>query len=518
MRKHWPILLVVFLITVLLAACGGKASTPAPKIESSAPTPNILASPIPTYTPPVTTPVYTPTATPVPTAPPTPRPTALPPLTPTAAPIVALSPTPTQVEYRNKAWKYSVWLPPDWTGGEEGNKAVFKPAGGLANVSISSSSYNTAGPLEQLVKEWENAGGKTLPSFQVITKTKVTLPGGLAAYSILSTFGGNDVPFKMMGILTVLEDRDLGKLAGYRLHVIMGMSPEVKWGEYGNQIEQILYSFAPEGENPTLSIASPPLTPKVDKRNWLVPDDYKTLAEAVQIAKDGEVIRIATGTYGIGSVRILRPLTIVGDGIDATVLGGSLVVQSPGVTVRHLNVAELMVEEGGELAASNIRVKVLKAVRVSNSPKQGSVKIVDSELSSPTFEMHNFTVENSLIASPLQGVQGQARFLVLGGGGTITRNTIVGPLIIGVGISPYTIASNVFTERASLFITGDKATVSNNDFLGGRDQARSTQDGTWRGNYWVGWDATKPVPILGNRAVDRSPSPKPVSGLGANKP
>ena len=283
---------------------------------------------------------------------------------------------------------------------------------------------------------------------------------------------------------------------------------------------------------PTLSptpILKPSLTPspalKIDKRTWFVPYDYKSLAEAVQVANSGDIIRLKGGTLDIGGLTVFKPLTIVGDGVDITVLKGTMQVTSSGVVIQRITISTLEIGLGGEISREVVGFSVssIKAGSI-RSIALGDINIVNSELGGGIIGRGSITMENSQI-----GITGGASraFIIQGdASGRVSHNVITGSLTIGrpgqSKIAPrHTISFNSFTETASLSVMAADNVFENNDFLRGTEQVSdSGERNTWRSNFWGGgWDAAKPVPIKGSaKSVDRSPSPKPISGQGANKP
>lgn len=220
----------------------------------------------------------------------------------------------------------------------------------------------------------------------------------------------------------------------------------------------------------------PTTIPNVKIKTWLVPDDYKSLADAVQVALPGDIIRLKAGTHKSESiVRIDKPLTIVGDGVDVTIFEGTISLDSAKIVVKNLSV--VIISVGGT-------TNTVENCRIGQAPYPGK--------------------ESFIIGLVVRFV----------------NNTIVGTLKVQEPIqsSSYThersvIASNLFSKDVYFEMGAKNYLIENNDFLGGIGQVSGGGDNNnWNRNYWAGWDATKPVPIRGNgKAVDRSPSPKPVS-------
>ena len=112
-------------------------------------------------------------------------------------------------------------------------------------------------------------------------------------------------------------------------------------------------------------------TDTVDVRvdgDLLVPDDYATVGEAVEVAGDGAVITIAAGTYPT-NVELARNVTLQGAGPDQTILDGQwldpVIITSPVMTdvaVRDLTITRGLGSTGGGVRIADDLVATLDNV------------------------------------------------------------------------------------------------------------------------------------------------------------
>ena len=171
-----------------------------------------------------------------------------------------------------------------------------------------------------------------------------------------------------------------------------------------------------------------------------VPGDYPTLAAAIEGAPDGATIRLATGQYE-EEIVVTRPLTIVGDGAAAQIVGtpGSSVISivgTDGVTIQGLTII------GGE-----------RGISVSES---SNVTIAD----------------NIITGSGYRGID------VVTAAATVTGNEVrpaPGPYVIGIRVAnattwPDSLISGNVVERAGgygITVNFAKAIVEGNEVTGG---------------------------------------------------
>ncbi|KKM84116.1 hypothetical protein LCGC14_1302380 [marine sediment metagenome] len=235
----------------------------------------------------------------------------------------------------------------------------------------------------------------------------------------------------------------------------------------------------------------------------------ETLADAVQVARAGDIIWIGEGTIatraGRTAVVVDKALTFVGDGMESTILDGGLLILSSTVTIRDLTVSDIEVRGGkSKFTASNIKAG---AIHADNT---GAIEITNSQIASLDIRLdgpRSVIVSDNAIGIPWQG---RSRSSAMSGGRVeIKRNRVYSQLdIVGDG---YVIQDNVFEEEAFFLVkAGSRHVIENNDFLRGLGQVRDDGIGTmWQGNYWANWDVSKPIPIAGDaKAVARTPALK----------
>ncbi|MFC2035109.1 hypothetical protein ACFLUJ_03185 [Chloroflexota bacterium] len=226
--------------------------------------------------------------------------------------------------------------------------------------------------------------------------------------------------------------------------------------------------------------------PKVEHWDWLVPKDYKTLEEAIQVAEDGDVIRIM-GTIN-EMIRISnKVLTIVGDGKDISVLNGGLILDGSQISFKYLTVQNIEIRGSGTVFnGSDIDLGLLTAGR------SNVINIVDSQIRSINTGGAVVTIEGSII-----GEKRKASVI----SGYIVGNEIIGMVEIGGQVK-----NNIFTEQAIVVVGGSGSVFEYNKFLRAEAVSDNGDNNLWRMNYWKGWDYNKPMPIKGEAgSVDSTP-------------
>jgi hypothetical protein len=248
-------------------------------------------------------------------------------------------------------------------------------------------------------------------------------------------------------------------------------------------------------------------TPVQNAKTWIVPDDYKSIADAVQIANTGDIIQIKSGIYSIGSVTVSKAIKIIGDGTALTVLGKAandiLNIDSNDVTIQNLTVRTLTVSKY-RFKASNVKLDLFSAYSSG-----GSLSIDNSELTIMSTNNFNGNVDSCHIANI--NVKSNVKGNWLG----FKNNIFTGALNV---IPACGMINNSFKETAKLNIEPASYEIGGvnfekNNFLGGVSQVKdnSTKGNIiWQMNYWAQWDSVNPVPISGNaKSVDKKPSSKP---------
>lgn len=292
------------------------------------------------------------------------------------------------------------------------------------------------------------------------------------------------------------------------------------------QLQSLSTTFAK-----TTNISS---SPKIDKWDWIVPDDYSTLMDAVQVAKDGDVIRLRGGKISVGSGDIEnRNLTIVGDGSDVTTLDKELGIISSNVTLEYLSGTSTT------FTNSNISVAsvVFDSITLKNTLNFQADNIESNQFSYqyvgsiPRTGPGSITLKNSTIGNMSVGVENSVTNIIIdhctlgrtpkiysgnlsitGALINITHNDIFSVFqISGLG---HGLSYNTFENTSGLTINGTSGNVSDNNILCDRKSITDNDESTvWQSNYWAGWNSTKPVPISGTaKSVDRSPSLQPIPG------
>ena len=68
-------------------------------------------------------------------------------------------------------------------------------------------------------------------------------------------------------------------------------------------------------------------TKAASSRTIVVPDDYTTIQAAVANASPGDNIYVKSGTYN-GGILIDKPLSLMGENVDDTIISGGVVLNS----------------------------------------------------------------------------------------------------------------------------------------------------------------------------------------------
>ncbi|MBF8265777.1 MAG: hypothetical protein HW384_1641 [Dehalococcoidia bacterium] len=236
---------------------------------------------------------------------------------------------------------------------------------------------------------------------------------------------------------------------------------------------------APVFFQPSSPTGSPTLRPasttnagqKIEQRTWLVPEDYKNLADAVQVALPGDIVKVSPFSESTGQVTIDKPLTIIGNKMDYLPIMVRFLITSGKVTLKNLTLYEITLE-----------TKFNTDVPVTIE----DCRIGDINVSSPNIRFVHNTFGGKLLVKP---------------SGAVTLTTSRFP------------ASQDGVETLKLEISGSGSIVEKNDFWAGIVQVMDNgSNNTLRNNYWAKWDATKPVPVKGSaKSVDRLPSSTPVT-------
>ena len=72
--------------------------------------------------------------------------------------------------------------------------------------------------------------------------------------------------------------------------------------------------------SPTTSCLIPSLPVQAEPKTIVVPDDYPTLSLAIQNAGAGDTVFVKRGTYHEESININKPISLIGEGINETIL------------------------------------------------------------------------------------------------------------------------------------------------------------------------------------------------------
>lgn len=70
----------------------------------------------------------------------------------------------------------------------------------------------------------------------------------------------------------------------------------------------------------TASSIATPLPVKAESKTIVVPDDYSTVSLAIQNAEAGDTVFVKRGTYHEEAININKPITLIGEGMNETVL------------------------------------------------------------------------------------------------------------------------------------------------------------------------------------------------------
>jgi parallel beta-helix repeat protein len=123
--------------------------------------------------------------------------------------------------------------------------------------------------------------------------------------------------------------------------------------------------------------------PQVRATVWLVPDDYPTIQEAVDMADPGDTIEVSPDVYH-ESVLVLKSLTIIGQDKYTTIVDGSesgyaFWLDTDGVTIRGFTVRDcsnygvIAYYSGGHTIDDNVFINNAYGVYLSYSPSANDV-------------------------------------------------------------------------------------------------------------------------------------------------
>ncbi len=167
--------------------------------------------------------------------------------------------------------------------------------------------------------------------------------------------------------------------------------------------------------------------------------DFSSIKAAILAAPENSVIHVKAGTYK-ESLVILKPLSLVGEGRDKTIIEGGIAI----LETKLVNVT------GFTIRGQGIQVQDSQTVLLADN-------LIDQSSSSGLLIANSLTV--AVQGSTIQNSTGSGMIIVLGSKAIISANTIKlnGSHGISVGASQADLRDNLITDNGGCGITADSA-------------------------------------------------------------
>ena len=219
-----------------------------------------------------------------------------------------------------------------------------------------------------------------------------------------------------------------------------------------------------------------------------VPADFTTIHDAINNASSGATIVIANGTYH-ESLIINKPLTLLGQGTDVTIIDGSGAPYAISITADNVTIEDLTVTNTGTPYVSGVHADQCSGVTINDT------KIVKTDYGLTVSFVTNSVFSENFIANNTNGV------LVLYSTDNVFSNNIVQS--DSEGISIYYSDTNVFsgntfsnnTEGVFIPSPSNRNYFYDNNFED-QDPVQVTEESPniWNnseeGNYWANYNFT----------------------------
>lgn len=180
-----------------------------------------------------------PSPTPTPAPSPTPEPSPTPSPTPTPTPTPTLTPSPSR--YKNITFGYSVEQPGGWTVDSHDSRKVYFTSpdnGAIVLVSAWSESGNSLDPFTNWLISTLRASH---PDYQELSRTKITLAGGVPAYAIeylyTDTNNNKTEPYRFLAVVAVKGERQIELTA---------VTYDSNWEYYKAELTRVAYGLTME--------------------------------------------------------------------------------------------------------------------------------------------------------------------------------------------------------------------------------------------------------------------------------
>jgi hypothetical protein len=213
---------------------------------------------------------------------------------------------------------------------------------------------------------------------------------------------------------------------------------------------------------------------------WVVPDDYKSLTDAIQVALPNDIIHIRAGTINIDNVVVDKPLTIYGDDSTTTILsgtakGGILTIKTAKVTITAITVPDI--ELVGSVSSFSVGNVVLGKIGASG---QGNINIQNADINVMNITGYSVTLQDCRVN--IHTDKSKLTTSVLSNGAVnLTRNIFGGNIQVSVPTkTTNNIKLNTFTETALFTLGGSGVDIAleSNNLMSGRAQVTDNSSGS----------------------------------------
>ena len=218
----------------------------------------------------------------------------------------------------------------------------------------------------------------------------------------------------------------------------------------------------------------------------IVPDDYATIQTAISNATEGDTIYVKKGTYWEG-FEISKPLTLIGENKETTIMTGSLTVTQDNVTISGFTF-------------SSIQLRVVSYCNISGNKITGYDSGVQVIGTPPIFASYN-TINGNDILSTVEGV-----LLSFSSNNKVTGNNILNSsrtsLVIRFSNDNIISENNIANSESGITVFGsDNNVFHRNNFVNNTRQvltsAEPAADGgvrfslnMWEENFWSDYNGT----------------------------
>lgn len=323
----------------------------------------------------------------------------------------------------------------------------------LSNVEVYQGFVDVRGSASLVITNSRILLGVGLPSLQATASAQVSIVGSTISGGSISVLikdfasvrisnsqvsnGVNGVRVEDMADLDIRDSRIVGH-AGCGIWVL---SPTARASGTPNEMRDNgadLCGYAPVG-------IRKPLVPETQKLQLSVPDDYKTIQEAIDAIAPGGTVTVAPGSYR-GGVTIWKPLTLQGSGAESTE------ITSPQASHRVLMSILAEVKKEVEIAKLSItrswgftvwvfgQSVVFRQVRISNNEHAlyvggtAQVQLIDSEIQNN--KVHGITLDGSahleVVESRIAGNQGFGIYAYESAQVSVISTSIANNLFVGI--------------------------------------------------------------------------------------